>query len=252
MSHATLSGVALRGYNLSACNLTSVNLTAHDLTACDLSNANLTNTNLTNANLCGSNLTNAMTSGVNMIGANTTNVTGRTTGTITMHNPTLSPSARISGNTMTTSRDGWASVVIGMRLVGGRHYWAARVNKLTGSDYLFIGVTQDGHGLGNDDTYCGGDGHSVGFWSNSSLVNEGVDVRVVRGTLRGYRVGQYGVGQTVGLLLDQDTSHLSLYIDGQFVVQYSIPPAPYSPAFGTYSRGSEWTLVEGAVPPAME
>ena len=74
------------------------------------------------------------TSGINMIGANTANVTGYT-GTITMHNPTLSPSARISGNTMTTSRGGcWASVVIGMRLVGGRHYWAARVNKLTYSD----------------------------------------------------------------------------------------------------------------------
>ena len=109
-----------------------------------------------------------------------------------------------------------------------------------------IGVTQDGHGLGNDDMICGGDGHSVGLWSGGSLHNTGVDVRVVRGTLRGY-----GAGQTVGLLLDQDTSHLSLYIDGQFVVQYSIPPAPYSPAF-TMLRGSEWTLVEGAVPPAME
>ena len=86
----------------------------------------------------------------------------------------------------------------------------------------------------------------MGFGSNGSLFNEGVNVRVVRGTLRGY-----GVGQTVGLLLDQDTSHLSLYIDGQFVVQYSIPPAPYSPAF-TMANGSEWTLVEGAVPPAME
>ncbi len=252
MSHATLSGVALRGYNLSACNLTSVNLTAHDLTACDLSNsnlsnANLTNTTLTNANLYGSNLTNAMTSGVNMIGANITNVTGRTTGTITMHNPTLSPSARISGNTMTTSRnDRWASVVIGMRLVGGRHYWAARVNKLTGIYRLFIGVRQDGHGLRNDNTCCGEDGHSVGLRSDGSLNSERVGVRVVRGTLRGY-----GVGQTVGLLLDQDSSHLSLYIDGQFVVQYSIPPAPYSPAFSMYQE-SEWTLVKGAVPPAME
>jgi hypothetical protein len=222
-----------------------------NLTNTNLTNANLTNTNLTNANLCGSNLTNAMTSGVKMIGANFTNVTGYT-GTITMHNPTLSPSARISGNTMTTSCYGvWASVVIGMRLVGGRHYWAARVNKLTNSHCLRIGVTQDGHRLGNNDTRCGGDGHSVGFQSNNSLCNEGdfnsgVDVRVVRGTLRGY-----GVGQTVGLLLDQDTSHLSLYIDGQFVVQYSIPPAPYSPAFSMYN-GSEWTLVEGAVPPAME
>ena len=130
--------------------------------------------------------------------------------------------------------------------MGGRHYWAARVNKLTHSYNLFIGVTQDGHGLGNDNTWCGGDGHSVGFQSDGSLDNKGVDVRVVRGTLRGY-----GVGQTVGLLLDQDTSHLSLYIDGQFVVQYSIPPAPYSPAFSMY-HGSEWTLVEGAVPPAME
>ena len=188
-----------------------------------------------------------MTIGVNMIGANTTNVTGRTTGTITMHNPTRSRSARISGNTMTTSRDGvWASVGIGMRLVGGRHYWAARVNKLTSSHCLLIGVTQDGHGLGNDGTYCGGDGHSVGFCPDGDLDHQGVDVRVVRGTLRGY-----GVGQTVGLLLDQDTSHLSLYIDGQFVVQYSIPPAPYSPAFSMVN-GSEWTLVEGAVPPAME
>jgi hypothetical protein len=173
-------------------------------------------------------------------------VTGYT-GTITMHNPTLNPSARISGNTMTTSRNGvYANIVIGMRLVGGRHYWAARVNKLTDSWRLIIGVTQDGHGLGNDDTYCGGDGHSVGFCSDGKWDKEAIDVRVVRGTLRGY-----GVGQTVGLLLDQDTSHLSLYIDGQFVVQYSIPPAPYSPAF-SMANGSEWTLVEGAVPPAME
>ena len=86
----------------------------------------------------------------------------------------------------------------------------------------------------------------MGLYCKGSLHNSGVDVRVVRGTLRGY-----GVGQTVGLLLDQDTSHLSLYIDGQFVVQYSIPPAPYSPAFSMLN-GSEWTLVEGAVPPAME
>jgi len=84
----------------------------------NLTNTTLTNANLTNANLCDSNLTNAMTSGVNMIGANTTNVTGYT-GTITMHNPTINPSARISGNTMTASHnDVVASVVIGMRLVG--------------------------------------------------------------------------------------------------------------------------------------
>eukprot|EP00300_Choanocystis_sp_HF-7_P035966 c50689_g1_i1.p1 GENE.c50689_g1_i1~~c50689_g1_i1.p1 ORF type:complete len:261 (+),score=56.19 c50689_g1_i1:119-784(+) len=213
----------------------------------DLTGAMLHKTDLSGSKLCGANVQGADFRLAILTNTDCTNADMTTAWFIPfrMTNPSKSPGTTVLGPTMRNEhpKGDFTSAVLGVRLVSGRHFWAARCGGSTIS--IAIGVATDGHNLHSDGVCCGMDGKSFGFSITSSgamkVFSKAQATTVVRGNVKGW-----ASQQLVGLLLNQDTSRISLYVDGIFVVECSLPKQPYFPAFSMANRGTFWSLEEGA------